>query len=195
MNSTIQSLNQIFEVENNLPRDKFQSILDLKNEDGYKDTPPSKLINYPWKYVFSPNGIEILRNEEKWFETKTGKWLIFISRDAVDKVWETIEKETELGNLGPSSKVSGSDDYITTQYIELGKLKYGKIYQPNSKSKRQHVICVYTKNYTDEADVMRVREYLRILGFNKSLPYKTDEDTRAGKYASIGSKNISKYYC
>ena len=195
MNST----NQRFEVENNLSRDKFQSVLDLKNEVGYKDTPPSKLITYPWKYVYSPDGIEILRNEQKWFETKIGKWLIFISRDGVDKVWEMIERETELGNLGPSSKVSGSDDYVTTQYIEnvngVCKLMYGNIYRINPKSKRQHVICVYTKNYTDEPDVMRVREHLRTLGFNAKMPYKSDEDTRAGKYASNGTKNISKYYC
>ncbi len=55
------------------------------------------------------------------------------------------------------------------------------------------VICVYTYDYADEADVRRVREELRALGFIDKLSYKADEDTLAGKYAQLGDRNISKY--
>jgi len=42
---------------------------------------------------------------------------------------------------------------------------------------------------------MRVREELRNLGFEKKLPYKSDDDTAAGLYAHTTTKRISKYYC
>jgi len=57
------------------------------------------------------------------------------------------------------------------------------------------VICVYTYDWTNEADVMRVRKALRDLGFTRKLPYKSDADTYAGKYRATGHTRISKYYC
>ncbi len=49
------------------------------------------------------------------------------------------------------------------------------------------VICVYTYDWTDEADVRRVRQELRALGITSKIPYKTDDDTNAGRYSSQGS--------
>jgi hypothetical protein len=51
-----------------------------------------------------------------------------------------------------------------------------------------HVICVYTQDWEDKEDVMRVRTKLRRLGFNRTLHYKRDKDTRAGKYSGQGEK-------
>jgi len=45
-----------------------------------------------------------------------------------------------------------------------------------------------------ENDVKRVREELKRLGITNKIPYKSDEDTLAGKYRITGYKNISKYY-
>lgn len=63
--------------------------------------------------------------------------------------------------------------------------------RPNERG----LICVYTYDWTDEADVMRVREELRNLGFTWRLPYKTDEDTYNNIYRATGHKHISKYFC
>lgn len=55
-------------------------------------------------------------------------------------------------------------------------------------------MCVYTYDWTDEEDVMRVREELRKLGITRKIPYKSDEDTLAGRYYKAGDSNLSKYY-
>jgi hypothetical protein len=44
------------------------------------------------------------------------------------------------------------------------------------------MICVFTYDWTDAEDVLRVRQALRDLGITKKLGYKADEDTRAGRY-------------
>jgi hypothetical protein len=40
---------------------------------------------------------------------------------------------------------------------------------------------VYTYDWQDEKDVRRVRQELRELGITQRIPYKSDEETRAGK--------------
>ena len=66
---------------------------------------------------------------------------------------------------------------------------------PNAVSQDAKVICVYTYDWSDEADVMKIREELKKLGITRKIPYKSDEDTLAGKYAIAGNRKISKYYC
>ena len=39
-----------------------------------------------------------------------------------------------------------------------------------------------------------MRHELRKSGINKKIPYKTDEDTLAGKYKQTTGERISKYY-
>ena len=65
---------------------------------------------------------------------------------------------------------------------------------PNAANSNTKVICVYTYDWTDEEDVMRIRQELRQLGITRKIPYKADEDTESGKYANQGTKRISKYY-
>jgi len=105
-----------------------------------------------------------------------GKWLIFVDVTEVDRLWETIKCATEEGKLGSAAKVSTAKP------------------NPNAKDPNQKVICVYTYNWTDEEDVMRIRQALRELGITQKIPYKSNSDTFAGKYASRGHRRISKYY-
>ena len=65
---------------------------------------------------------------------------------------------------------------------------------PNSANPDKHVICVYTNNANDEADVMRVREVLRELGFVGKIAYKPDTATQQGLYENRGSRRVSKYF-
>lgn len=106
---------------------------------------------------------------------RCGKWLVFVPEKFINAAWEQIKDATEKGLLGGSSKCS--------------TLK-GRKNGPGS----DYVCCVFTYDWRDEKDVMRVREALRELGFTKPLPYKTDADTIAGKYACKGAKKISKYW-
>ncbi len=106
---------------------------------------------------------------------RSGKWLVFVKEDDVDAVWAKIREAVEEGRLGGSAKVS------TAKPNPLGK--------PGTR-----VVCVYTYDSNDRQDVERIREELRKLGITDKIPYKTDEDTMAGRYAVFGDKRISKCY-
>ena len=103
-----------------------------------------------------------------------GKWLIFRSKERIDKQWEKIRLGTILGFLGNRAKVSTAKP------------------NPNSSSK-SFVICVYTYDFNDKKDVKRIRKELKNLGIKEVIKYKTNKSTLEGKYANKGFKNISKY--
>ena len=65
---------------------------------------------------------------------------------------------------------------------------------PLSSNKKIHVICVYTDDWKNRDDVMRVRDELRKLGIKQKILYKADIDTLKEKYAAKGDKKISKYF-
>lgn len=109
---------------------------------------------------------------------RSGKWLIFVNIKDICEVWAKIRKATEEGKLGAEAKVS-------TAKSKPADIGY---------KKDEHVICVYTYDWTDEKDVERIREELRKLGITNKIPYKADEDTGKGRYAARGHKRISKYY-
>ena len=78
-------------------------------------------------------------------------------------MWTTITRAVERGQLGPHTKVS------TTR--------------PNPPANSdKHVICVYTSDYRDREDVMRVLRMLRAMGIEERLYYKEDAATVAGNY-------------
>jgi hypothetical protein len=120
--------------------------------------------------------------EDKEFSTypkpteRSGKWLIFVSRNDVDEVWHKIKIALEKGELGETAKVSTAKP------------------NPNSKNPSTHVICVFTYDSEDKADVRRVRKSLRRLGVFNKISYKTDSATFGGKYAKSGSKKTSLYH-
>jgi len=65
---------------------------------------------------------------------RSGKWLIFLSNEAVDRYWLLVQLSLAMWQLGREAKV-------TTGIKKL----------------RNHVICVSTYDYNDVADVMRIR--------------------------------------
>ncbi len=105
-----------------------------------------------------------------------GKWLIFVPVLQVDEVWAKIKLATEEGRLGSSAKVATAKP------------------NPNATNPDIKVICVYTYDWTDRGDVIRVRRELRRLGITARIPYKTDEDTLTGRYLKKGKQRIAKYY-
>ncbi|MHA1728816.1 MAG: putative phosphothreonine lyase domain-containing protein [Promethearchaeota archaeon] len=131
---------------------------------------PTKVNNRPWLYA------ERLMNDYPSHTAQGGKWLIFVPINDIDHVWEKIKLATEQGLLGESSKVSTM------------------LKSPYTNNLQTMVICVYTYDWTDKKDVMEIREMLRSLGITQEIPYKSDEDTRKGKYQKTGHIRISKYY-
>ena len=129
---------------------------------------PSKTTQMYWIVQDAPGSAPEAIEDEN-----AGKWLIFMEPGLTDASWRKIRDNTVALNLGISAKVSTS--------------------KPNPESRdNRKVIYVYTKNWADEADVMRVRETLRTLGFTERIGYKRNIETFAGEYASKG-KRVTYY--
>lgn len=133
---------------------------------------PSKTFDQYW--IFSKNIRPFNSKTTEHTFPYAGKWLLFIAPDKIDNVWEAIDKATQAGILGISSKCST---------MAANPLSNGK----------DMVICVYTRDYRDEKDVFRTREELRKMGFKYKIPYKTNQATREGKYAKNGQR-VALYY-
>ncbi len=131
---------------------------------------PSQITDEYWLYAVR------MRGQYPKATAKSGKWLVFVPVSQVDEVWAKIRDATEDGRLGDSAKVATAKP------------------NPNASDPSKKVICVYTYDWTDEEDVRRIRDELRALGIASKIPYKTDRDTSAGRYAKRGHRRISKYY-
>ncbi len=125
---------------------------------------PSCTTQMYWVIVDAPD------TEPRQIEDElAGKWLIFIPPENVDAVWRRIRDATVAGDLGISAKVSTSKE------------------NPDSRDTRK-VIYVYTADWRDEDDVMRVRERLRGMGVTDRIGYKRNIETFRGEYAGRGKK-------
>ncbi len=152
--------------------DEVGLVTDEELPSPYPGFKPSEVTNYPWIHAQrkSRTGTYPARTDS------SGKWLVFVNFQKVNALWAKIKQATEEGRLGSAAKVATACP------------------NPNAKDPTEKVICVYTYDWTDEEDVRRVREELRGLGITQKIPYKADQDTRAGKYAVAGHTRISKYY-
>jgi hypothetical protein len=129
---------------------------------------PSKTSQMYWIVLDAPGSAPEAIEDEN-----AGKWLIFQEPDVADAAWKKVRDATVALELGISAKVSTAKP------------------NPDSRDNRK-VIYVYTKDWVDEADVMRVREKLRELGFVERIGYKRNIETFAGEYAKKG-KRVTYY--
>jgi len=138
---------------------------------GVREASPSQVVEGYWTFARRKRGSYPLATE------RSGKWLLFVPRDQIEDVWSKVKRALEEGRLGNTAKVATARP------------------NPNASEPGNHVICVYTYDSDDTADVMRIRDELRNLGFVNRIPYKTDEATREGRYRVRGDRRVSKYYC
>ena len=125
---------------------------------------PSKTTRMYWIVQDAPEP-----SERGLDDDQVGKWLIFAPPAEVDEAWRKVRDATVEGTLGISAKVSTAKP------------------NPDSRDERS-VIYVYTRDWADEADVMRVRERLRELGFTERIGYKRNIETYRGEYSEEGRK-------
>jgi hypothetical protein len=104
---------------------------------------------------------------------EAGKWLIFLSPEEIDVAWVKVRNATVVGTLGIGAKVSTAKE------------------NKNSYDDRK-VIYVFTTDWSDKEEVMRVREELKNLGFVDRIGYKRNLDTYAGEYRERG-KRVTYY--
>jgi Domain of unknown function (DUF1917) len=107
---------------------------------------------------------------------RPGKWLVFVSRSRVDGLWDQVRRALKGGRLGPAAKVSTA------------------LPHPESRDPKKHVLCVYTANEDDAADVRRVRAALRELGVSWRIPYKSDPSGGTSQYEDAAGGPAAKYY-
>lgn len=100
-----------------------------------------------------------------------GKWLIFCNEYTINKTWDLIKIAQDNGLLGNVCKTSTKKN--------------------SSKNNNSFVICIYTYDFNDKDDILRVRENLKLLGFNNVLKYKRDIETKKGIYGSKNENLIS----
>ena len=153
-------------------QDEHEALKTIQMElvQQYADSNPSEVTEVYWLYALRQKG------SYPRSTPRSGKWLVFVDRNEVDTLWATIKQATEAGQLGGNAKVATAKR---------------NPYATGSKTK---VICVYTYDWTDEADVRRIRIELRALGIAQKIPYKADVDTLRDKYRVTGHRRISKYY-
>ena len=92
---------------------------------------------------------------------RPGKWMIFPLKQNVDETWVKIKTLLAANRLGPSAKLENNEESC--------------------------VICVYTDDYEDIPDVLRVLIALvrsRIPDKNKNFQYKTNEASKQGIYTN-----------
>jgi hypothetical protein len=129
---------------------------------------PSKTTQMYWIVQDAPGSAPEAIEDEN-----AGKWLIFQEPDTVDAAWKKVRDATVALELGISAKVSTAKP------------------NPDSRDSRK-VIYVYTRDWADEPDVMRVRQRLREIGFVDRIGYKRNIETFAGEYAKKG-KRVTYY--
>ncbi|KAK5107678.1 hypothetical protein LTR62_000913 [Meristemomyces frigidus] len=106
--------------------------------------------------------------------TTCGKWMLFPDVNDVARVWRVVAEATAAGKLGPISKVATHDQ--------------------SPPQARARLICVYTYDFTDMADVRRVLDELIALDLvsrstqDRSIYYKCD----AWTYLDLKSDNSYK---
>lgn len=131
------------------------------------DRAPSEVRDVFWLYAYRKTGTYPVDTE------RSGKWLVFVYVQNLDATWAKIKNATEQGLLGSRAK---------TATVRPNPLAYHE----NAK-----VICVFTYDWQDTADVMRVKDELRRLGITRGS-YKTDDDI-GQKYRIFEDTGYAKY--
>ncbi|MFP4046108.1 MAG: putative phosphothreonine lyase domain-containing protein [Candidatus Aenigmatarchaeota archaeon] len=115
------------------------------------------------------------------YEVLSGKWVLEYPRKDIDNEW-TILKEMMRSVEKPNyAKVSSR--------IQSDNFHKNRRESPDV-SKRNHVICVYTKDFRDKDDVMDVLENLKDWGFDP-IGYKEDVKTVLDIYSD--TENLDEY--
>ncbi|HJJ47917.1 MAG TPA: DUF1917 domain-containing protein [Methanocorpusculum sp.] len=131
-------------------------------------TVPTKTFRSYWIWQEKPGSAPGAASSDA-----AGKWLMFVQPEEADSCWEKVRNATLAGRLGIGAKISTSKE------------------NEDSRDDRK-VIYVFTENWEDETDVMRVREELKNIGFTDRIGYKRNMDTYAGEYREKG-KRVTYY--
>ncbi|KAK3834034.1 MAG: translation initiation factor eIF 4e-like domain-containing protein [Linnemannia gamsii] len=130
---------------------------------------PTQILDEYWLWAKAPSK-DILGGP------RTGKWMLFYDKSVLDEKWATVKQLVEQDMLGGLAKCSTAKE------------------NPNATSSKSGVIIVYTSDYQDQEEVYRIAVILHEkLEYNRTMYYKTDEQTHAGAYRKYGSQKNHIY--
>ncbi|KAI9820887.1 MAG: hypothetical protein M1832_003520 [Thelocarpon impressellum] len=105
----------------------------------------------------------------------TGKWMLFPPSASVDELWSSVARATVANELGVIAKVATAPDEASG----------------GEGGRSSRVICIYTADFSDVADVKRVLVKLKELGLveagGRGIYYKCDA------YTCLGIASGNKY--
>jgi len=127
-----------------------------------------------WVRAYSPDPTTI-------DQLLVGKWMIRIQCAYVSYCWDKVRTATESGTLGIGAKVSTD---------------WGDANDPSGPW-NTHVICIYTQDWRERDDVLRVARVLHEVDAVRRLVlrYKPDIETYAGRYAGNAPGEVALYEC
>lgn len=106
----------------------------------------------------------------------TGKWMLFLPCPVAHRGWTLVRESTANGRLGFRAKIARQDE----------------ITQPKIRNSAgpEHVVCIYTRDWRDHEDVLRIGKVLVEIGAvklqaNDAMYYKADEQTHRSISGSI----------
>jgi hypothetical protein len=102
-----------------------------------------------WVGISSPGGFS-KKSKASGRNPWVGKWLWFVDPASVNPTFLSVAESLQTGKLGGSAKVATKP---------MGG---------------RHVICIYTENFMDAEDVLRVGREVRRLGASNTISYKPD---------------------
>ena len=152
-------------IEKNSFLDKIGRIIGEKKDKIQRINKSGDRVTVP----LTERAIDSIAEE---IDCKVGKWLLFFPEKEIDDTWKKIA----------TAVING----------QLGSCEYAKVATALQK-KDNYLICVYTPNYLNGADVMVVRKKLREMGFTQTLYYKPDIYTYLGIYTKNPHVKASRY--
>ena len=121
---------------------------------------PTEINNKDQEWLYAINNKYITESIDP---EKIGKWMVFLSGAHINEAWDKIKKA-----------------------VASGELWHTKVSTNNPAKVNSHVIIIYTKDYTDLNDVIRVLDYIEssdVKSPDRIIKYKTNQQTFAGIYS------------
>ena len=120
-------------------------------------------VDTSWRYIASP------QTPPGVVYPRAGKWVLECAHDVHEETWRTVKSATRSGSLGFAARTTVTND-----------------------STSRPVTLVYTYDFEDHDDVLRVLGALRALGFAERLAYASGEDTAGRPYAEDATIYVSE---
>lgn len=141
---------------------------------GWRSEPDIEGLKKSFQALVNSNTVTVATLDEvsRAHNVLGGKWLIYADSSKIDSLWERVIRMLCLDGKGSQAKVSG-----------------------RKEGEDSHVICVYTDDYTQLAEVKALRDALRAIGVKWRIGFKTDAYTHLDIYAGNSwSIRPSRYY-